>query len=41
LQTAWSAHTEFVICDDTIEEDFENSKDLGLDHCAPRCAITA
>jgi SRSO17 transposase len=24
-----------------IEEDFENSKDLGLDHCAPRCAITA
>jgi SRSO17 transposase len=24
-----------------IEEDFENGKDLGLDHCAPRCAITA
>ncbi len=24
-----------------IEEDFENAKDLGLDHCAPRCAITA
>ncbi len=27
-----SAHTEFVICDCTIEEDFENGKDLGLDH---------
>ncbi len=24
-----------------IEEVFETSKDLGLDHCAPRCAITA
>ena len=24
-----------------IEEDFENGKDLGLDHCAPRCTITA
>jgi len=24
-----------------IEEEFENGKDLGLDHCAPRCAITA
>lgn len=24
-----------------IEEDFETTKDLGLDHCAPRCAITA
>jgi hypothetical protein len=24
-----------------IEEDFENAKDIGLDHCAPRCAITA
>ncbi len=24
-----------------IETDFENSKDLGLDHCAPRCTITA
>jgi SRSO17 transposase len=24
-----------------IEEDFENAKDMGLDHCAPRCAITA
>src|SRR5713226_5819850 len=24
-----------------IEQDFENAKDLGLDHCAPRCTITA
>ncbi len=24
-----------------IEEDFEIAKDMGLDHCAPRCAITA
>ena len=24
-----------------IEEAFETSKDLGLDHCAPRCTITA
>jgi SRSO17 transposase len=24
-----------------IEENFENAKDLGLDHCAPRCTITA
>jgi SRSO17 transposase len=24
-----------------IEEDFETAKDLGLDHCAPRCTITA
>jgi hypothetical protein len=24
-----------------IEEEFEKGKDLGLDHCAPRCTITA
>jgi len=24
-----------------IEEAFETAKDLGLDHCAPRCTITA
>jgi hypothetical protein len=24
-----------------IEEDLEATKDLGLDQCAPRCAITA
>ncbi len=24
-----------------IEEDFETAKDMGLDHCAPRCTITA
>jgi len=24
-----------------IEEDFETGKDMGLDHCAPRCTITA
>jgi hypothetical protein len=23
-----------------IEEDFANTKDMGLDHCAPRCTIT-
>jgi SRSO17 transposase len=24
-----------------IEEDLQTAKDLGLDHCAPRCTITA
>jgi hypothetical protein len=32
LQPSHPAHAEFVICDCTIEEDFENAKDLGLDH---------
>jgi hypothetical protein len=32
LQSCCPAHAEFVICDCTIEEDFETGKDLGLDH---------
>jgi hypothetical protein len=31
-QPSCPAHAEFVICDCTIEEDFEQTKDMGLDH---------
>src|SRR5579859_1224584 len=31
LQAACSAHTEFVICDDTIEECFQTGKEIGLE----------
>jgi hypothetical protein len=38
-QSSCAAHAEFVICDCTIEEDFENAKDLGLDHYEVRSFI--
>jgi hypothetical protein len=39
MQVTCPAHTEFVICDCTIEEDFENGKDLGLDHYEVRSFV--
>jgi len=32
VQVGDTSQTEFVICDQSIETDFENAKDLGLDH---------